>query len=162
MKKLLVIGLLLALCFIVVTTASADQVTYAGPYTLTSPSESRNWDDVWDLTKGDVVLSYTIDMSNLHQPPQPTNVGSCGAGSPCCGTPDGCICPSWWNNDWGPCPTNYGAPEYTWYYWGHTVWTEVGMRGVGGSNFDPGPSNTYRGKCGGWMVHDPDAWLGNW
>ncbi len=111
--------------------------------TLSSPNQTTHLDDVWDLTQGDLTLSYTIDMGTVHQPPRP----------------DPSWRPSWWNPAWEPYTGWY---ESTAYYWSHTLWIEVGMRGVGGSDWSPGPWNTYKGKCGGWMVHDADAYVGEW
>lgn len=48
-------------------SAGAVSKSY-GNLTLDSPWETTHWDDVWDLTQGDLTLSYTIDMTGLHQP----------------------------------------------------------------------------------------------
>jgi len=39
-----------------------------GGLTLNSPWTATHWNDVWDLTQGDLTLSYDIDMRGLHQP----------------------------------------------------------------------------------------------
>jgi hypothetical protein len=39
-----------------------------GNLTLASPFQATNWNDLWDLTKGDLTLTYTIDMSGVTQP----------------------------------------------------------------------------------------------
>lgn len=95
-----------------VETRFYDQVTLDSPWT------STHWDDIWDLTQGDLVLSYVIDMRNLTQ------------------------------------PGNYSTFER----W-QTSYTQVGLRGEGASDFNPGPWNTYQGWCGGWMNSDSDTWL---
>jgi len=102
---------------------SADEpvtLTYIGPdetLILNSPWDATHWNDVWDLTQGDLTLAYTIDMSHLNQPGE-------------------------WNTfqSW-----------QTWY-------TEVGLRGEGAADFNPGPFGVYQGNCGGWMVSDSDTW----
>lgn len=40
-----------------------------------------------------------------------------------------------------------------------TSYTEVGLRGEDAGDFNPGPWNTYQGRCGGWMTSDSDNWL---
>lgn len=61
-----------------------------------------------------------------------------------------------------PPPGDPAAGEYSWYYVNHTAWVEVGLRTVGASNFSPGPTNLYQGYSGGWMISDPDAYVGYW
>jgi len=97
--------------------AGAQTTNYYGDFTLDAPWEVTHWNDVWDLTQGDLTLSYTIDMSKINQP----------------GT---------WN-------TFIAA-------W--TTYVEVGLRGEGASDFNPGPFGVYQGNCGGWMVSDSDVW----
>ncbi|APH39464.1 PKD domain-containing protein [Methanohalophilus halophilus] len=99
--------------------ASADEQVSKnyGNVTLDAPYEATHWDDVWNLTQGNLTLSYTIDMNGLNQP-----------------------------GNWSTF-----QPWQTWY-------TEVGLRGEGAPDFNPGPFNTYQGKCGGWMVSDSDTW----
>jgi PKD repeat protein len=46
---------------------SAVTVNY-GDITLNAPWQVTHWSDVWDLTQGDLTLSYTIDMKGLNQP----------------------------------------------------------------------------------------------
>ena len=46
---------------------SAVTVNY-GDITLNAPWQATHWSDVWDLTQGDLTLSYTIDMKGLNQP----------------------------------------------------------------------------------------------
>lgn len=95
---------------------SVDTKNY-GDLTLSAPWTTTHWNDVWDLTQGDLTLSYIIDMRGLNQP----------------GTWD----------------------TYNW----ETSYTEVGLRGEGAGDFNPGPFDTYQGRCGGWMVSDSDTWL---
>jgi len=101
--------------------AGAQATINYGNFILNTPAEFTNWNDVWDLTQGDLTLSYTIDMSQINQP----------------GT---------WN-------TFIAA-------W--TTYVEVGLRGEGAGNFNPGQEagyfNLYQGRCGGWMVSDSDVW----
>lgn len=59
-------------------------------------------------------------------------------------------------------PGDPAAEEYSWYYVNHTAWVEVGLRTLGASNFSPGPTDLYQGHSGGWMISDPDAFLGDW
>jgi len=96
--------------------AAQTTITYTD-LTLNTPQEFTNWNDVWDLTQGDLTLSYTIDMSQINQP----------------GT---------WDT----------------FIWQWTTYVEVGLRGEGASNWNPGPSGVYQGNCGGWMVSDSDVW----
>jgi PKD repeat protein len=106
------------LLFVVPINASDGLTTVNyGNYTLDTPYEATHWDDFWDLTKGDLILSYTINMSTINQP----------------GT---------WN-------TFVAA-------W--TTYVEVGLRGEGAGNFNPGPFDVYQGRCGGWMTSDSDTW----
>jgi PKD repeat protein len=86
------------------TAYSVTTIPY-GTLTLNTPFYSTSWPEVWDLTKGDLTLEYTIDQ---------THAGIPGV----------------WDN----------------------VWTEVGLRGEGASNFNPGPFGIYQGGCGGWMA----------
>ena len=43
-----------------------------------------------------------------------------------------------------------------------TTYVEVGLRGEGAGDFNPGQEagyfNLYQGRCGGWMVSDSDVW----
>jgi PKD repeat protein len=82
---------------------STTTINY-GTRTFTAPFDVTNWNEVWDLTKGDLTLDYTIDQTLMG-------------------------IPGVWDN----------------------VWTEVGLRTEGASNWNPGPWNTYQGSCGGWM-----------
>jgi hypothetical protein len=50
-----------------VNAAAPTTINYGG-ITLNSPWTATHWNDVWDLTLGDLTLSYTIDMTGLHQP----------------------------------------------------------------------------------------------
>lgn len=136
---ILMLAALLTLC--VAVPASADTATYAGPFVLDANDESMNWDEVWDLTKGDVTLSYHLDMSQITQPSSwPTGWKQDANGN--------------WYFDTTPTTDPKRYPDT------YTPWIEVGMRGVGGANFNPGPPNTYQGKCGGWMTSESDDWLG--
>ena len=54
---------------------ASNRLTYAAPTTInygnrtfTTPFDTTNWNDVWDLTKGDLTLEYTIDQSNMGIP----------------------------------------------------------------------------------------------
>jgi len=51
---------------------NATTIKSYGDLTLTPPGVwtvmSTHWSDVWDLTKGDLTLSYTIDMTGVMQP----------------------------------------------------------------------------------------------
>lgn len=76
-----------------------------GNRTFTTAFDTTNWNEVWDLTKGDLTLDYTIDQSQMGKP-------------------------GVWDN----------------------VWTEVGLRTEGASNWNPGLWATYQGSCGGWMA----------
>jgi PKD repeat protein len=96
----------------------AVKPTPVGDKILYAPWDVMYLPKVYDLTKGDLTLSYTIDMRGLYQP----------------GT------------------YNTFKSWQTWY-------TEVGLRGEGASNFNPGPFGVYQGKCGGWMVSDSDNWV---
>jgi chitodextrinase len=98
-------------------SADGPKTKHYGDLTLNAPYETKHWKDVWDLTQGDLTLSYTIDMTGLNQP----------------GTWD--TFKSW----------------QTWY-------TQVGLRGEGAPDFNPGPFDEYQGKCGGWMTSDSDNW----
>ncbi|MFC2161940.1 PKD domain-containing protein [Acidobacteriota bacterium] len=49
-------------------SAAAQMTVIYGDLTLNSPWFTTHWSDVWDLTKGDLTLSYTIDMSTINQP----------------------------------------------------------------------------------------------
>ena len=121
MKRLLVLATSLAM---LVPAAAPGPVNAApiqliGPagLELSTPYESTHWDQVWDLTQGDVTLSYTIDMNNVLQP----------------GT---------WQT-----------------YNGTTLFAEVGLRGEGAQDFNPGWAwDTYQGSCGGYLVSDDDTW----
>ncbi|MFC2145267.1 PKD domain-containing protein [Actinomycetota bacterium] len=64
---LLTISLALMLSGQFVYADSETTVNY-GDLTLNSPWEVTHWSDVWDLTQGDLTLSYTIDMKGLNQP----------------------------------------------------------------------------------------------
>jgi PKD repeat protein len=83
--------------------ATTTTINY-GNRTFATPFDATNWNDVWDLTKSDLTLDYTIDQSHMGKP-------------------------GVWDN----------------------VWTEVGLRTEGASNYNPGLWNTYQGSCGGWM-----------
>jgi PKD repeat protein len=98
-------------------SADGPKTKHYGDLTLNAPYEVTHWGDVWDLTEGDLTLSYTIDMTGLNQP-----------------------------GEW-----DTFQPWQTWY-------TEVGLRGEGAPDFNPGPFDEYQGKCGGWMVSDSDTW----
>lgn len=118
MKKALPAVLCAALLTAFFPASAAAQTTIIyGDLTLSAPWATWHGDDVWDITQGDLTLSYTIDMTGLNQP----------------GTWD--TFQSW----------------QTWY-------TEVGLRGEGAADFNPGPLNVYQGRCGGWMVSDSDTW----
>ena len=111
-------------------TNGEETITY-GDFILSGSYSATHWDDIWDIAQGDLTLSYTIDMSNIRQPP--------------CDLPAG-QCP--WTDQ------NYK----NWY----TPYVEVGMRGEGSSDFNPGPFGIYQGRCGGWMVSESDDYLGEW
>jgi len=122
MKKIFFM-MLSTLLLLGITPAAGVAQTTSIPYigsdpelTLSSPWTVTHWDDVWDLTQGDLTLSYTIDMNGLNQP--------------------------------GNCAT----------YDGSTLYAEVGLRGEGAGDFNPGPFNVYQGHCGGWMTSDDDTW----
>jgi len=72
MKKaiLLLIAVLLTGLVIFTHTRNVDATTTInyGNLTLNPSYMATHWPDVWDLTKGDLTLSYTIDMSNVLQP----------------------------------------------------------------------------------------------
>jgi PKD repeat protein len=104
------------LCAVLLMGLSPANAADYGGLTLNSPWTVTHWNDVWDLTQGDLILSYTIDMTNLHQP--------------------------------GNCST----------YDGTTLYAEVGLRGEGAGDFNPGPFGVYQGRCGGWMTSDDDTW----
>ncbi|MFA5450565.1 MAG: PKD domain-containing protein, partial [Dehalococcoidales bacterium] len=94
---------------------------------------------VWDLTQGDLVLRYTLDMSKITQPH---------------GLPGN---PTEWEAYTGATakdPGNY--PD------SYTPYIEVALRGEGASDFNPGPFFVYQGNCGGWMVSECDDWVGYW
>lgn len=94
---------------------------------------------VWDLTKGDLVLRYALDMSRITQP----------HGLPSNSTE--------WEDYVGPTakdPSNYPNS--------YTPYIEVGLRGQGAGDFNPGPFGVYQGNCGGWMVSECDDWVGYW
>ncbi|HMZ31332.1 MAG TPA: hypothetical protein PLY13_02435, partial [Methanoregulaceae archaeon] len=149
MKLAYGLGLLVALCLIAGPVLAEDPVTTAyGNY-----EGSANWFSthfagyfggeanvpVWDLTKGDLVLRYTLDMSKITQPH---------------GLPSN---PTEWETYVGPTakdPGNY--PD------SYTPYIEVGLRGEGAGDFNPGPFGVYQGKCGGWMVSECDDWVGYW
>lgn len=99
-----------------VSAADSTTINY-GDLLLSSPWQTWHGEDIWDLTQGDLTLSYTINMTGLKQP----------------GT---------WN---------------TFLSW-QTSYTEVGLRGEGAEDFNPGPWDTYQGNCGGWMTADCDTW----
>jgi PKD repeat protein len=66
--------LIICLLAFAYSTRSVNAATTRGypDITLTPPGVwtvmSTHYGDVWDLTKGDLMLSYTIDMSNVAQP----------------------------------------------------------------------------------------------
>ncbi|MDZ7292345.1 MAG: T9SS type A sorting domain-containing protein [candidate division KSB1 bacterium] len=98
--------LCLAVFMMVVSGASYSQtIINYGNLTFPSGFSATNFSEVWDLTQGDLILTYTIDMTGVTQP--------------------------------APWQTSY---------------TEVGIREMGASNFNPGPWNTYQGGKGGWMT----------
>lgn len=103
MKRLFATVILLTM--VVAGIASAQTTINYGALTLNPGYSATNFSEVWDLTQGDLVLSYTIDMTGIVQP--------------------------------GPWQTSY---------------TEVGLRQIGASNFNPGPWNTYQGGAGGWLT----------
>ena len=43
-------------------------LTDAKGLTLLTPFNATHWAQVWDLTQGDLTLSYTLDLSNFRQP----------------------------------------------------------------------------------------------
>jgi len=49
------------------TAYSTTMINY-GNRTFTAPFDSTNWNDVWDLTKGDLTLDFTIDQSHMGKP----------------------------------------------------------------------------------------------
>lgn len=85
------------------------------------------------------MLTYTLDMSKITQPH---------------GLPTS---PTEWEEYVGPTakdPSNY--PD------SYTPYIEVGLRGEGAGDFNPGPFGVYQGRCGGWMVSECDDWVGYW
>jgi PKD repeat protein len=68
------IALAMGLLILAATAKSANSTTVInyGDLTLTPPGVwtvmATHWNDVWDLTKGDLTLSYTIDMTGVTQP----------------------------------------------------------------------------------------------
>lgn len=75
MKKIFVTWIALATILLLPLAPMVRYASAAGPVTkeygdltLNSPSTSTHWEDVWDLTQGDLTLRYTIDMTGLHQP----------------------------------------------------------------------------------------------
>ena len=148
MKRFLLVGLL-ALCLIAGPVLAADPTTITyGPYEGSANWFSTHFTEqfggeanvpVWDLTQGDLVLTYTLDMSKITQPHGlPAN-------------------PTEWEAYVGPTakdPKNY--PDT------YTPWIEVGLRGEGAGDFNPGPFGVYQGQCGGWMVSECDDWVGYW
>ncbi len=121
-KRVLLFAIVLILAMGVMSAAAQDTTTVdlipAGQSVeLSTPYEAMHWPEVWDLTKGDLILSYTIDMNNVRQP--------------------------------GTCST----------YNRTTLFAEVGVRGEGAGDFNPGTAwDTYQGSCGGYMVSDDDTW----
>ena len=140
--RLLLTFMLVALLsiFVAPPVSAADPTTINyGDYLLDEPLESTHWSDIWDLTQCDLTLSYTIDMSGITQPH---------------GLPGD---PTEWEAYIGPTakdPSNYPNS--------YTPWVEVGLRGEGAADFNPGPFGVYQGKCGGWMVSESDDWVGFW
>jgi len=155
-RKILLVaaGALLLLTTLAVPAGAADQVTIGyGGLVLHSEAgvlQATHWNDVWDLTQGDLTLSYDLDMSQITQPPL-------GAWD--------------WHDGWddddkdgnydpGEPGEIFGEPED--YPDTYTPWVEVGLRGVGAPDYNPGPPYTYQGKCGGWMTSESDDWLGSY
>lgn len=73
MKKVIVLFLallLMGLLGFAISARNVDATTTInyGNLTLNPSYMATHWPDVWDLTKGDLALSYTIDMSNTLQP----------------------------------------------------------------------------------------------
>lgn len=104
-KAVVILSFLTGLLVITSTKMAYATMTNYGNRTFTTPFDTTNWNDVWDLTKGDLTLDYTIDQSHMGKP-------------------------GVWDN----------------------VWTEVGLRTEGASNWNPGLWATYQGSCGGWMA----------
>lgn len=65
MRRHLLLVCVLAIC--VGTAASAQVTVNYGSYTLSPGFSATHWSDVWDLTRGDLTLSYRIDMSGISQ-----------------------------------------------------------------------------------------------
>ena len=101
----LVIGCLTFLmCTFLANTSNAIIVNY-GDITYKPGFTATHFSDVWDLTAGDLILTYTVDLTLV---------------------------------------TQTSSLE--------TPYIEVGIRQVGGGDFNPGPWNTYQGGAGGWMT----------
>ncbi|MBN2075059.1 MAG: PKD domain-containing protein, partial [Dehalococcoidales bacterium] len=94
---------------------------------------------VWDLTQGDLVLNYTLDMSRITQPH---------------GLSDNLTEWEVYTGSTEKDPENY--PD------SYTPYIEMGLRGEGAGDFNPGPFGVYQGNCGGWMVSECDDWVGYW
>src|SRR3990172_5523141 len=90
--------------------ATTTEVTHAGPYILDANNQSMNFDEVWDLTQGDLVLTYDLDMSQITQPGSwPTGWVQDPSGG--------------WYFDTTPTTDPAKYPDT------YTPWVEVGMRG---------------------------------
>jgi hypothetical protein len=72
MKKILMIMVCAALLLGFSASSAEDppvlEIRDYGDLTLIASWTVTHWSEVWDLTKGDLTLSYTIDMTGLNQP----------------------------------------------------------------------------------------------
>jgi PKD repeat protein len=66
MKKV-VFMVFVAVLLMGISHAGEETINYGGR-TLYSPWTTTHWNNVWDLTQGDLTLSYIIDMTGLNQP----------------------------------------------------------------------------------------------
>jgi hypothetical protein len=65
---LIVLALAVPFTFVESAAASGPVTQNYGDLMLSGTWQTTHWSDVWDLTKGDLTLSYTIDMSAVTQP----------------------------------------------------------------------------------------------
>jgi hypothetical protein len=67
MKRLCTGVFLVILLMVAMSLSAYGKTVNYGNLTLSPPFTATNFADVWDLTKGDLTLSYTIDMSHITQ-----------------------------------------------------------------------------------------------
>ncbi|MGC9308466.1 MAG: right-handed parallel beta-helix repeat-containing protein, partial [Thermoplasmatota archaeon] len=103
-KHILVgIGIVAVVAFVAMAMDTDAAVTDYGDLTLHAGYEDTNYSDIFDLTACDLVLSYTLDVTNV-------------------------TCSPW------------------------DGWIEMGIRELGGGNFNPGAWASHPGGVGGWMT----------